>query len=128
MSFKYPKKEKLTSKILISKLFEDSQQIYKYPLKLLWINTELPANVPVQSTISVSKRRFKKAVTRNLLKRRMREAFRLNKNDLYNQLSVDNRQIAVMIIYQSNEILPYSTIEKSIINLFSELQKKVLAV
>ena len=124
MSFKYPKKEKLTSKIIISKLFEDSQQIYKYPLKLLWINTELPANVPVQSTISVSKKRFKKAVTRNLLKRRMREAFRLNKNDLYNQLSIDNKQIAVMIIYQNNDILPYSTIEKSIINLFSELQKK----
>jgi len=125
MHFKYPKKEKLCSKILISKLFEDSERISKYPLKLLWINDELPANVAVQSAISVSKRRFKKAVTRILLKRRIREAFRLSKNDLYNQLTTDNKQIALMIIYQSNEVLPYSKIEKSMIFLLEELSKKL---
>ena len=125
MHFKYPKKEKLCSKKLISKLFENSERISKYPLKLLWTEAELPANVPTQSAISVSKRRFKKAVTRILLKRRIRETFRLSKNDLYNQLTTDNKQIALMIIYQSNEILPYSRIEKSMLFLLEELTKKL---
>ncbi len=125
MHFKYPKKEKLCSKVLISSLFENSKRITKYPLKLLWIYAELPAEVPVQSVISVSKRRFKKAVTRNLLKRRVREAFRLNKTNLYKQLITDNKQVALMIIYQSNEILPFATIEKSIDYLLSELENSV---
>ena len=125
MHFKYPKKEKLCSKILISKLFENSHRLSKYPLKLLWIETELPAEVPIQSTISVSKRRFKKAVTRILLKRRIREAFRLNKNELYQNVIAENKQIALMIIYQSNDIFPYSNIEKSMKFLFEELAKKV---
>ena len=125
MHFKYPKKEKLCSKILISKLFENSYRLSKYPLKLLWIEAELTAEVPIQSTISVSKRRFKKAVTRILLKRRIREAFRLNKNELYENVIAENKQIALMIIYQSNDILPYSDIEKSIKFLFEELAKRV---
>ncbi len=125
MHFKYPKKEKLCSKILIGKLFENSNRIRKYPLTLLWISDELPAQVPVQSAISVSKKRFRKAVTRILLKRRIREAFRLNKNDLYEQLMSYNKQVALMIIYQSNDILPYANIEKSMKILFTDLSHKL---
>ena len=46
MHFKYSKKEKLCSKILIGKLFENSNRIRKYPLTLLWISDELPAEIP----------------------------------------------------------------------------------
>ena len=125
MTFRYPKTEKLCSKILISKLFEKNLRITKYPLRLIWMETSLPAEVPVQSVVSVSKRRFKKAVTRNLLKRRMREAFRLNKNELYNSVITENKQLAMMFIYQSNDILPFSTIEKAMIFLLRELKRKL---
>ncbi|MEN8121439.1 MAG: ribonuclease P protein component [Bacteroidota bacterium] len=126
MPFNYPKIEKLCSKTLISKLFEKNQKIAKYPIRLIWIETSLPAQVPAQSVVSVSKRRFKKAVTRNLLKRRMREAFRLNKNELYNSLIAENKQLALMFIYQSNSILPFSNIEKAMIFLLKELERKVI--
>ena len=125
MHFTYPKKEKLCSKIIIDKLFEKPKRIRKYPLTLLWIDTELPTSLPVQSAVSVSKRRFKKAVTRILLKRRIREAFRLDKNSLYQQLISDNKQIAIMIVYQSNDILPYSDIEKSMKILLADLAKNL---
>ena len=125
MPFNFPKIEKLCSNILISKLFEKNQKFTNYPVKLIWIETSLPAAVPVQSVVSVSKRRFKKAVTRNLLKRRMREAFRQNKNELYNSLITENKQLALMFIYQSNDILPYADIEKSIIFLIKKLEYKV---
>ncbi len=125
MPFSYPKIEKLCSKILISEIFEKNQRITKYPLRLIWIEASLPVEVPVQSVVSVSKRRFKKAVTRNLLKRRMREAFRLNKNELYNSVIIENKQLALMFIYQSNDILPFSTVEKAMVFLLSELKNKI---
>ena len=125
MPFNYPKIEKLCSKILISKLFEKNKRITKYPLRLIWMETTLPAEVPAQSVVSVSKRRFKKAVTRNLLKRRMRETFRLNKNELYSLLIAENKQLALMFIYQSNDILPFSTIEKAMIVLLKELRNRM---
>ena len=127
MHFTYPKKEKLCSKILIDKLFHKNRRLKEFPLHLIWVETELFVDVPVQSMVSVSKRRFKKAVSRNLLKRRMREAFRLHKNELYQSLQSENKQLAIAFIYQSNEILPYGDIEKSLIALLSRLQEKLTA-
>ena len=112
MNFTYPKKEKLCSHVIIDKLFVDSKPVYEFPLKFVFLLHPLPENVPVQSVMNVSKRRFKRAYKRNLLKRRMREAFRLNKNDLYQKVEQINQQLALMILYNHSEILPYIEIEK----------------
>lgn len=125
MSFTYPKIEKLCSKVLIDKLFEQNRRLKRFPLHLIWIETRLTSDIPVQSMVSISKRRFKRAVKRNLLKRRMREAFRLHKHDLYQTLLSGDKQIALAFIYQSNDILPYSDIEKSVIYLLNQLLKSL---
>jgi ribonuclease P protein component len=121
MNNSYPKIEKLCSKYLIDKMFNEGKSVYEFPVKIFWILEKLPADVPVQSTVTVSKRKFKRAVKRNLLKRRMREAFRNNKHDLYQKASSLNIQIALMIIYNHGKIVPYKVIEPAIINALNKL-------
>ncbi|MCF6241443.1 MAG: ribonuclease P protein component [Bacteroidales bacterium] len=112
--YKYPKKIRLRSKKLIGKLFDEGNAISKYPLRLVWIEVdELPEDVFLQTAVSVSKKRFKRAVKRNLLKRRMREAIRLNILDLENYLRENNKKLVFMLIYTSNDIKSYADIEKS---------------
>ncbi len=125
MKFSYPKKERLCSKILIERLFNDGKVIYEFPLKVLWLESELTENVPVQSILNVSKRRFKRAVKRNLLKRRMREAFRLNNHEFYETLQTRNLQIAIMILYNNNTILEYSVIEAGMKNILNKIMLKI---
>ena len=83
---------------------------------------ELPVQYPVQVAVSVSKKNFKRAVMRNLLKRRMREAYRLNKEILYNVFGKDE-QLAVMFIYAGREEKEYELIEKSMKQALLKLAK-----
>lgn len=81
---------------------------------------DLPVPYPVQAAFSVSRRNFKRAVKRNLLKRLMREAYRLNKDRLYQALG-DKEQLAVMFIYAGREVKDYELIEKSLKQALSKL-------
>lgn len=125
MDLTYPKSEKLCSKTVIDKLFGQNKPIYEYPLKAFWIIHPLPEQVAVQSLVTVSKRRFKRANKRNLIKRRMREAFRLNKTVLYETATKKNAQIAIMFIYNTNEILPFDIIQSGMIKLLDKICQKI---
>ncbi len=123
---KYPKKIRLRSKKLIGKLFEEGNVLSKYPLRMVWIEVdELPEDVLVQVAVSVSKKRFKRAVKRNLLKRRMREALRLNLAGLQDHLEINDKKLALMLIYVANDIKSYHNIEKSLNQLFLMLMKEL---
>ena len=71
--------------------------------------------------MSVPKYNFHKAVDRNLVRRRMREAYRLNKQLLYDNLAGTNVQLYFCITYTSKEIVPYNQIETKIILLLQRL-------
>lgn len=107
--FKFHKEEKLCSKKQFDKLFAEGSSFLAYPLKVVFIETELSSRYPAQAAMAVSKKLFKKAVKRNLLKRRMREAYRLNKPDFY--LKIGNKKVAVIFIYVGKEVLGYRQIE-----------------
>ena len=101
MNLGFPKEEKLKSKKCIEQLFSAGNAVSKFPLKLIYVATDLPNDVPIQAGVSVTKRRFKKAVTRNRIKRLMREAYRLHKNDVFNTISTS---YAFMFLYLDSEI------------------------
>jgi len=84
-----------------------------YPLRVIWLEVELDSKYPAQFALSVPKRVFPKAAHRNHLRRRIREAYRLNKHTLYDFLETQNKQYALMILYTAKKPLPYKDINKA---------------
>jgi ribonuclease P protein component len=107
----FKKEERLKSTKAIAGLFEDGKTALVYPLKIVWkFSTEDIAS-PARAAFTVSSKIFGKSTDRNLLKRRMREAYRHNKILLYEGLA--EKKIHVMFIYIAREELDYFRIEKS---------------
>ena len=124
-TFTFKKKERLKSRKIIEQLFRDGQSFGAYPLRLVFLKMEEPkGDSPVQFTVSVPKRNFKSAVARNRIKRKVREAWRLNKHWLYKKLSKMEVQYAFMVIYSGKEDFPYSEIERAMKNMNMRFVKK----
>jgi len=110
--FTFRKNERLCSRITIDKLFAKGKSFVKYPFRVTYLEIEDEEAALAQVLVSVSKRRFKRAVKRNRLKRLSREAYRLNKHDLLIHLNEQKKKMAVAFIYLPTEMVDYEMVEK----------------
>ncbi len=125
MTFTFKKTERLKSEKTIGRMFKEGQSFGVYPLRLVWLKVEEPrSESPVQFTVSVGKKNFKSAVARNRIKRKVREAWRLNKGRLYKKLEGAEGQLAFMVLYTAKEDLPHQDIEKAMKTLIHIFIKK----
>jgi len=121
MKFTYPKNEKLKSKITIDLLFSKGKSVSKYPLRLVFVESDygIPddSDQKLKMGVSVSKKYFKRAVDRNYFKRVLRETYRLNKHILVDNL---DKKYAFMFFYQTKDRLSYEEINTKTIQLFEK--------
>lgn len=120
----FPKKEKLKSTKDLDQLFSKGKSIHEPPVRAIYKKKVEKTKATLSVGVSAPKKLHKLAVTRNLLKRRMREAYRLNNHQLKQTLKDSNIQLNIMFVYTSKQILNYSEIEdkiKVILNRLNEL-------
>ncbi len=108
------KPERLNKKKIIEKMFAGGSRSFSiFPLRVVWLPVE-ELDVQASILISVSKRRFKRAVKRNRIKRQIREAYRLNKQILLAPLTEKNRRLAIAFIYLADELMNSALVEEKI--------------
>ena len=123
--FQFPKKQKLCGEKMIERLFANGKSISEKPFRAIWNFEKNNDQVFVKSLIVVSKKKLKLAVERNVVKRRIKEAYRLQKKKLECFLESTSQQLNLAIIYQEEEILDYKTLEEKINLLLSRLIKEL---
>ncbi len=122
MSFSYSKKEKLKSKKIIEQLFSEGKSVTTYPLRLVFLKYEFDDEIQFRTGVSVSKRNFKNAVDRNRIKRLLREAYRLNKSNHFNNILAS---YALMILYIGKDDTDFQSVNASMNELLDAFSKKV---
>jgi len=125
----FTKKERLCSKKLTQKLFKKSHSFFDFPFKIVYffndssdINTEV---YPVQVLFTASKRILKKAVSRNMAKRIMKESYRKNKTPLYEKLIESKKKLILGFVYNGHEVPEYRKTEQKIILIINRLIHKI---
>lgn len=114
MNNSFGKSDRLNSKVVIDNLFEAGKSCYAYPFRIIYEEMPAESASAVQVLFSVPKRIFKRAVMRNKIRRRSKEAYRLRKTCMETMLGAKDKKIAVMFIYTAKEELDYHVIEKGI--------------
>lgn len=119
------KAERLDKKKIIEKMFAGGSRSFSvFPLRVVYLPVEeLEADASI--LVSVSKRRFKHAVKRNCVKRRIREAYRVNKHGLLSVLSEKKCRLAIAFIYLSDQLAESSVIEDRMKTALARIAEKV---
>ncbi len=123
----FPKTERLSSVILIEKLFAGgSKSLPAFPLRIVYMPVEDEELPVVSILISVPKKRFKRAVKRNRVKRQIREAYRKHKYLLIDPLKAAGKKAAIAFIWLDNELHASDEIEEKIKKLLQITAERML--
>lgn len=114
--FTLGKNERLSKEIWIQELFEKGSSFYFHPFKVLYLPHPDPGSTTNEVLFSVPKRQFKRAVDRNKIKRRLREAYRLNKSEM-----TAAGKWLIAYIYTAKTILPSETFQQKVLGTIQKI-------
>lgn len=122
----FTKEERLCSRNSLDLLFKNGSSFLLYPFRISYLFVPGESSSPVQVVINVAKKRFKRAHDRNLIKRRTREAYRLQKGEaLYPQLSSPGQLLLLSIQFIGKQHYEYAFFEKKLAAALKKLTQSI---
>jgi ribonuclease P protein component len=126
--YTFKKEERLCNKRLLEELFRSGSSFLCYPFRVSWLLAPDVQVTTVQVVFAVAKKRYRRAVDRNLIKRRTREAYRLHKQELlYSSLQQQELQLILTINYIGKEINDFAFMDKKMVKVLTQLCQQVYA-
>ena len=119
-----PKSERLSSLTAVRRLFADGASGFVYPFRYMVYKSE-STTPSVEVLFSVPKRNHKRANKRNTLKRRMREAYRLNNDALHAAIEEHGKEVDIAFVYSTKDLLPYKTIEHAVRKILADVSQNM---
>ena len=118
----FPLREHLKSKSAIEQIYANGTSVTSFPMRAIFVEQPQEAQGPTAAIlINVSKKRFRHAVDRNLVKRRIREAYRTSKHPFIEALEKCGKKMAVAIIYIDNKHNSTAFIRKKMAKLLESI-------
>lgn len=119
------KEERLSWKRYIDLLFSKGQSFVAFPLRVVYLTVESTPLPPASILISIPKKKFRRAVKRNLLKRLVRESYRQHKYEIVDPMEENGKQMLIAFLYIHKEVCSYETMEKAMLKALDVLKSKV---
>jgi len=124
-NYKFRKGEKIVGENRIDSLFIEGKSFVAFPLRVVYLKTELSLSSPISVLVSVPKKRIKSAVKRNRIKRQVREAYRLNKHYLEAVTESIDHHLDIAFVFVREELMEYSIIEKGMRKGLTEIANRL---
>lgn len=125
MANTFHKEERLSGVKVFEDLMKSGSSFFVHPFRIIWMPVKEEQTYPARVAFAVSKRNFKSAVKRNRIKRMLREAYRLHKQELYSGLELKSVKIALLYVYTQKELPVRTEVEGKIILSLQRLKKAV---
>ena len=122
----FTKKERVSGKTRIENIFTSGNAFLTYPFRVVYrvYESSDSQNAPAL-LISIPKKRLKRAVQRNRMKRLTKEVYRLNKFALDASKLSEGNSVDIAVIYVADKLLPHAVIEKSLVRALREVSKRI---